>query len=362
MIYRDTGAKMSYYPKLVRILWLTFCSFLCLFIFTTLSPIKAMAVTENHPILIDTDMAYDDWWALIYLGATQQPIMGVLVDGDGASYCNAPDYAGANNANNVLTLSGFQQKVPIMCGAQKAMRGHPFNSSFRQRMTDMLGVHLSPGKNDVITNQSYTDFFAKKLQQYNSVDIIAIGTSTSLAELINQHPEVIHHIHHIYMMGGAINSAGNSYPVMKTKDLIVQWDIYSDAEAFNVLLKSGIPITLFPLDVTNTAPVSIFDWRYRLSKQKNAKAKFLQTSFDKQAKLISRGSVVYYWDPITAVSASNPHIIQYQKEMKICVNTDSESSKFAQIYPCSNGYPISVVFNIKINQFKSIFYRAVMDK
>ena len=57
-------------------------------------------------------------------------------------------------------------------------------------------------------------------------------------------PDIAERIREIVMMGGAYFEVGNITPA-------AEFNIYVDPEAADIVLRSGIPITMIPLDVTH---------------------------------------------------------------------------------------------------------------
>ncbi|XAR49079.1 hypothetical protein NMG60_11032134 [Bertholletia excelsa] len=105
------------------------------------------------------------------------------------------------------------------------------------------------------------------------IDVFLLGSQTNFAIFLINNPHLKKNIEHIYIMGGAIrpicpengsaesNSTskqcrppGNLYP--DCSNPFAEFNIFGDPFAAYVVLHSGIPITLVPLDATNTIPVS----------------------------------------------------------------------------------------------------------
>ena len=74
--------------------------------------------------------------------------------------------------------------------------------------------------------------------------MFAVGPLTNVAKALLKQPRVASWIKHLYIMGGAIDCPGNTTPN-------AEFNIWDDADAAQMVLNSGIPITLVGLDVTN---------------------------------------------------------------------------------------------------------------
>ena len=107
--------------------------------------------------------------------------------------------------------------------------------------------------------ESATSFLVRTvLDNPNQITIIAIGPLTNIATAISQHANFAENVKELFIMGGAIanlpDGAGNITPN-------AEFNFWVDPEAAQVVLQSGIPITLSPLNVSRKTAMtkSIFD-------------------------------------------------------------------------------------------------------
>ena len=82
------------------------------------------------------------------------------------------------------------------------------------------------------------------------VEIVTLGPLTNIADTLRKSRTFASRVTGITLMGGALNVAGN-VPGSKA-----EWNFYVDPRATDIVLRSGIPWTLVPLDATNTVPQS----------------------------------------------------------------------------------------------------------
>src|SRR5678815_3660267 len=78
---------------------------------------------RRKPFVIDTDMAADDWMAIMYLlSRTDVEVKAITVTGTGEAHCNP----GVQNAMNLVALAGSPE-VPVACGRETPLQGdHTF--------------------------------------------------------------------------------------------------------------------------------------------------------------------------------------------------------------------------------------------
>jgi inosine-uridine nucleoside N-ribohydrolase len=90
-------------------------------------------------------------------------------------------------------------------------------------------------------------FIAERLRESTEpVTMVALGPLTNVAVALTATPDVRDHLARLVVMGGAIRSEGNVTPA-------AEFNVYADPEAAQIVLRSGVPITLVPLDVTMRA-------------------------------------------------------------------------------------------------------------
>jgi inosine-uridine nucleoside N-ribohydrolase len=75
--------------------------------------------------------------------------------------------------------------------------------------------------------------------------VVAVGPLTNVATALQREPRIVERIERLSIMGGAIG-LGNWTPS-------AEFNIYADPEAADVVFRSGIPITLVPLEATHQA-------------------------------------------------------------------------------------------------------------
>lgn len=91
------------------------------------------------------------------------------------------------------------------------------------------------------------DFIAEcVLNNPGEVTILAVGPLTNVAVAIRKHPQIIELVKEVVIMGGNIPALprghGNITP-------LAEFNFWVDPESARIVLRSGMPITLFPLNV-----------------------------------------------------------------------------------------------------------------
>ncbi|MCY1534815.1 Pyrimidine-specific ribonucleoside hydrolase RihB [compost metagenome] len=71
-----------------------------------------------------------------------------------------------------------------------------------------------------------------------------LGPQTNLALALEQAPDIVRGLRELVLMAGAHFNGGNITPV-------AEFNVFADPHAAEAVLKSGVPITMLPLDVTH---------------------------------------------------------------------------------------------------------------
>jgi purine nucleosidase len=83
------------------------------------------------------------------------------------------------------------------------------------------------------------------LEAAEPVTLVATGPLTNVALLLRSHPEVMPRVRRIVFMGGS-TERGNTTPYG-------EFNIVTDPEAADIVLRAGLPVTMIGLNVTHQA-------------------------------------------------------------------------------------------------------------
>ena len=147
--------------------------------------------------------------------------------------------------NTLSLLSFFGAKdIPVADGAHGALVQEQVALDSKYAVGD-LGLKDN-GENHAEENSLISMRNAIiSLPKNEKITIIALAPLTTEAMLLQAYPEVASRISCIIFMGGAINVPGT-----QTKD--AEFNIYQDPEAFEIVKRSGVPLIMIPLDLTQS--------------------------------------------------------------------------------------------------------------
>lgn len=193
-------------------------------------------------IIIDTDPGQDDAVAiLLALGSTEIDVVGIT-----AVAGNVPLKLTEKNARKICELAG-RPDIKIFAGAIRPLMRELVTAEEVHGQTGLNGPQL-PDPAMKLQEQHAVDFIVETLMREESgaITLCALGPLTNLALALIREPKIAPRIREIVLMGGGFFEGGNVTPA-------AEFNIYVDPHAADIVLKSGVPIVMMPLDVTHKA-------------------------------------------------------------------------------------------------------------
>ena len=185
------------------------------------------------------------------------------------------------------------------------------------------------------------------------VTVLALGPLTNIATALEREPRTVARLGQLVIMGGAIDVAGNAPE--EGPAAVAEWNMYVDPTAASLVFKSGLPITLIPLDATNRVPidrefVSSFAARDHSFLGKVA-ADLLATE---QAMIDSHA--YFAWDPLAAVAAIEPGVVRTREQAIEIVRTGDQRGQIR----VTDGDPnVLVAYDALPAVFRRLFFGAL---
>jgi len=157
---------------------------------------------------------------------------------------NVPLHHTLNNARRVVELSG-RTDVPVFAGAAAPMRRTLVTAEEVHGETGLDGVDL-PAPTLPVQETSGIDFIIETLRasEPGEITLVTLGAMTDIAHAFLRAPDVVARVREVVLMGGSWHEGGNVTPA-------AEFNIYVDPEAADIVFRSGVPLTLLPLDATH---------------------------------------------------------------------------------------------------------------
>lgn len=195
---------------------------------------------KKKPIIFDCDPGHDDAIALVMaLACPEWDIRAITTVGGNNTLENVTD-----NALRILEVTG-RTDIPVASGqASPFLRELVQTGKFHGR-TGMDGHSLPPPSVSAVSGDA-VGLMAEILEKSDTpVTLLVTGVFTNIATLLLAYPHLKEKIAGLSIMGGSYYR-GNWSPV-------AEFNVWADPEAADVVMRSGIPFTLYGLDVTHQA-------------------------------------------------------------------------------------------------------------
>ncbi|MXU64962.1 nucleoside hydrolase [Oceanomicrobium pacificus] len=202
-------------------------------------------MSQTRKIIIDTDPGQDDAVAiLLALASPELEVLGIT-----AVAGNVPLALTQKNARMICELAG-RPDMKVFAGAARPLMRPLVTAEYVHGKTGLDGPDL-PDPTMPLQAQGAVDFIIDTLraEPEGSVTLCALGPLTNVALALIQAPDIAPRIREIVLMGGGCFEGGNTTPA-------AEFNIYVDPHAAKTVFASGVPITVFPLDVTHRALTS----------------------------------------------------------------------------------------------------------
>jgi purine nucleosidase len=206
------------------------------------APIRAPDAAMPRRIIIDTDPGQDDAVAiLLALASPELEVLGIVTVAG-----NVPLAKTTTNAAKVLELAA-RTDVPLYEGCDRPIRRDMLVTAEHVHGPSGLDGPVLPDPKIRPRETHGVDFIIETLrgEPPRTITLCTLGPLTNIATALTRAPDIAERIADIVMMGGAYFEVGNMTPA-------AEFNIFVDPEAADVVMRSGIPITMHPLDVTHS--------------------------------------------------------------------------------------------------------------
>ncbi|WP_462326037.1 nucleoside hydrolase [Desulfoplanes sp.] len=345
----------------------------CLLVCTTCSAVNDSVVESKQKstrVIIDTDVDSDDAMAILYLmNVPNVEVIGVTVTGTG--FMN--QIQGVPVALKLVRLGGMPT-IPVSYGADRAIV--PFGGFPAAWQQSALDFYASAGLPDItvppnpLPSAQLLIDLVRNLPE--KVTILALGPMTNIALALQKDPSIADNIERIVMSAGAfaphpgnfvdltpqtvIEKTGSyrSQTKMMEKMKSAEYNVILDAAAFSVILQSGIPVLISPLNASDQAKVTdtVLDPLKNVDKPV---AKFIVKVIQ---PLLDQKVSTYFWDPVAASIVANPSICTNLQKKNIAVEIDNDKT-YGTTMENPYGNEVDVCFDIDAKNFYKSFIETI---
>lgn len=297
----------------------------------------------KKPIIIDCDTGTDDAIALICAHLCKEiDVIGITTVSGNVEL----DYTSENTLNLVDEIGW---NIDVVKGKAKPLSRDLITASH---------IHGRTGLGDVVLKRSTRGFYDEEVASYiykkakennGEMSILTLGPMTNIANAILRYPDIKDFIKEIVFMGGSLKG-GNVTSV-------AEFNIYVDPEAANIVLESGIPLTMVGLDVTEKVIMTETDRDYFKefnNPHANITAKILDFMFKRSERFGREGALMH--DGLALASMVLPELLKKEKhyarvetEGKITTGmVVVDKRRFAK-----DKKNVDIALDVDVNMFKS---------
>jgi purine nucleosidase len=303
------------------------------------------------------DAAIDEYMSTVLLTTMEDVnLLGIVI-------VNADSIAAPAMQTGWKILS-YLGKTKIPMGLSRARGINPFPWSYRSDCVNEGKIEVLQSFKDNPKWPPFPDgdkLLLDLLQKAKGpVTLLVTSPMTPLAELLSANPKLAAKIEQVIWMGGAIKVGGNLDPATVPNppwNKCAEWNAFWDPIAVDwVFRNTTFPITVFPLDITNQAKITI-NFLTSLA-NRSGTAKLSSLAFESYLLV---GWEVFYdmWDVVTTCYLTRPDLFKPPTRMKLAIETEFDDSQGC-ITQQKNGRAADVIFNFSDDGSK--FYSYVLEQ
>lgn len=297
---------------------------------------------------MDCDVGVDDALALILAFHSPELDVKAVTGVNG----NVPLEQVFKNIQKVLSLIQPKNKPLIAKGADRPLKGKTIYAHSVHGQDGLGGARINREE-----GKEWWQFYAGPADELitmmarkypDEITLIAIGPLTNLALAVKKNPEGMGKLKDIVIMGGAVRTGGNITPY-------AEFNVFSDPLAAKIVLESGLPITLVPLDVTHRISLTPRWMEERVNPINNSFSRFAveATGYDSTTHQFRNKELIHLHDPLAVGVVIDPDLVKKEK-LSLYVKTQ-KGEYFGKIKEGFGGSNIDVCLTVDAERFLELF-------
>lgn len=302
-------------------------------------------------VIIDCDTGHDDAIAIAMAAGLKDKIKI-----EGLIAC-AGNQVRANTLENTLNLAeALEIDAPVFAGCNAPLLREQVVAGNIHGKNGFEGPVFPPRKKQESKGNGLRWALDYVIANPGEITYVSVGPWTDLAVLLKSDERFAPALREIVLMGGAVDHPGN----VTTS---AEFNVFADPEAAEIVMKSGVPTTVFSLDVTLKVKLTeeIIS-RVKALPDTRYKEIFLASmAFYTKSLLKANGDMPAMHDPCTIAYLADPSIFTYSHR-PITVET-----KGSYTYGKTTGGLVDEKCNVKMGveadteKFWGLFFEAVRN-
>lgn len=280
-------------------------------------------MTDRTPLVIDTDTAADDCFALM-IGLTdpRADLRAITMVAGNVGFEQQVE-----NAFLTLEVVGRRAEVPVHLGARQPLVREWASAS--DVHGDGVGGQRRAGAEPASDEHAVDALVRLAREHAGRLKVVAIGPLTNIALAVRRDPEFASNVAELVVMGGSINARGNITAA-------AEYNIYVDPEAAAIVLAAGFSsvrfVTWDPLSLRDV----VFDGAMidRIRALGTPRSDFFvtanQQTFDFDLAVGVGGSI--HCDSLSVLVALEPSLVQDEREYFVAVELRGDLTRGATVF------------------------------
>lgn len=252
-------------------------------------------MAKQHPLIIDCDPGIDDAIAL-FLAVNYPKFRIDLIT---TVFGNIPTSKTTKNALHLLEI--FEKSVPVVKGQSAPLSGKYTETDAHSK--NGFGNYSYEKINTFPLAIPAHEAMFKVLKTNKKTTIVCLGPLTNIAKLLMTHEEAGKYIHEIVFMGGQKDDVSKTIPYR-------EFNIACDPASASIVLNSGIPLKMVPMDLGHMAYFTIEECK-KIAKTNKIGRMFGRMFEGYRDFHVESGAAVH--DACAVIQVTKPSLIKTEK-------------------------------------------------
>ncbi|WP_237563622.1 nucleoside hydrolase [Halalkalibacter okhensis] len=309
------------------------------------------------PVLIDADTGIDDSLAIVHALMAKD----LKVEGITTVFGNTTVEQATENTLRIIQYVNPGYDVPVVSGAAKPLLRLWDGPVHQVHGLNGIGNVELPKTHQKPIEEMAAEFIVRKANEFEGeLSLITLGRLTNIAEAIAIDPLLPTKFKEVIVMGGALFAPGNIAPRSEA-------NFYGDPEAVQIVIQSGMPITMVGLDVTmkarltreqvnNTLNTCHHDTKHVIDYIQHTLEHYF--AFYEEAEQFKDECPLH--DPLTILVARDPSLVTRECK-KVRINCDDPVSPGSVELDLVTGTEISICLDVEreraVTTLLSVFHK-----
>lgn len=304
----------------------------------------APPVGGARPVVVDTDLGGDDLLALAHLlSRSDVDVLAVTVVGTGLVHCAAGvPLAGA------LVATIAARPIPVACGREVADGGRAMPDAWRAVADRGSGLPAPTDAGSVDPRPAAEVIAAAIDASDDPVTVLALGPMTNVADALRLRPDLAGSGAAVHAMGGALTAPGNAGTASDTEG-VAEWNVLADPVSADAVVRSGIPLTLVPLDATDGVRFDVDAVVAAAGSSDGAAAALVDALLAANPDL----AALPWWDVLASVAWLEPGVVAEQADRPLAIRTDG--AELGRTVEETGGAPVRVVSRLDAARASAVY-------